>query len=215
MNLQAHPSFFALDLAARGATVPGVHEHVAQCSRCSAHLQRTSTPLLPPAAMLERVGQRRSGFNWIVVTGPIAAAACVVLALTMNRSPVAAVKGLPSASLFVRHEGTVNKWDGLTPVDVGDALRVEVDPGSFAYVAVVNAGRAGSPDVLFAGARPPGLVPGAWAVDETGRAESMVVLFSRRPLRTAEISQAVENVPRGADVWAVRFDIKKSERRPQ
>lgn len=80
------------------------------------------------------------------------------------------------------------RWDGRAAVQRGDRLRLEVAGRSFSHLTVVTPQDAERLRILYSGALTPesGLLPTSWQVDDCGESETLIVIFSHRPLGDPE-----------------------------
>ena len=201
-SVPAHPSYLALDRFSLGSAASEVVQHLESCAECRAYV--ASLTDAPPASGIVAVKadierQRRSRLRaWWTASSVLAAAACLLLVFgRFPQPPIAIVKdpaalqgapnyvgakGLLSVWIYVKRGPTTQLWDGKEPVFAGDRLRIKVDPAGYDRVEVYSLQEPEAPALLYAGAVSPGhdtALPEAWEIDGEGRAEHLIVVFSK------------------------------------
>lgn len=200
-DLFPHPSFFELDRLALSSDPAPSNPHLASCPECLAHVERLRQKL-PPPRWLDAMAQPRpqpQESQWSIWAGGFAAAAFAALAAIHILSPTERhppdpeirAKGLPAVAVFIKHDASVKRWDGLGQVHPGDSLRLEVNPAHFKFVTVVAPAAQGTFQVLFRGPVPQGqptLLPQSLRVDGSGGPERLRILLTDGPLADADLT---------------------------
>jgi hypothetical protein len=229
IDMQTHPSFLALDRLALGGDVPAeIEQHVAQCERCRAHLERVRQPMpvprwvgelrAPPARGLAGWARER-WVRWLWAGGTCA---LVLLALIVTRAGVVrhdevyiGARGTAAVGLYVKRGERVFLWDGLQRVQAGDRLRLKLVPEGFTQVAVFTQhANEARPELLFESPldSPEEVVlPPAWVIDDEPGAEVLIVVLAHG-LSAAELQARAQRGPEQArrDVWVRRFTLDKA-----
>lgn len=231
--MTTHPSHLALDLVALGGDAPSdVVRHLESCPACAATVaaRRTCEPLPAWAEPLHAAPAPRPRplsstvwhrLRWWLLPLPVAAAlaAAVVLVRPIPQAGPAGdsirEKGLPAVAVYVKRGDEVATWDGHTPVQPGDRLRLGIRGGGFAQLSVASLQPGGVPVVLYAGPLEPRgetLLPLSFRVDAAGSAEDLSIILSPRPVAPAAHTQAAgQPVPPGA--WTARLHLPKEATR--
>jgi hypothetical protein len=153
---------------------------------------------------------RRSVFAWWKPALAFAAMAVVAIFVTSQepqRGPDITPKGLgtPQAQVWVNRGGKVSVWD-KAPLHPDDAIRFEVRPGSYRHLTVVELQAGQLYRVLHsAPVASDGLSP-AWAVDDEGSQEEVMVLLSNAPLSDDELRRALAGE---GSLWSTRYTFPK------
>lgn len=204
-----HPSHLALDRHALGDASPDVAGHLETCADCRAHVASVQAPL-PRPAWLDGVERKPARWRWPVLVLSAALATSLVIAVR-TAAPAASdalrAKGTPAATLWLKRGEQVTAWKD-EPLREGDAIRLEVAPAGFAYLAVVSLSPA--PKVLYA-AQPDAtkattLTP-AWTLDAEGAEEHLVLVLSREALTDDAAARALGR--RDADVFAIDYRLPR------
>ncbi len=197
-----HPSFLALDLLAAG--LPGDATHVARCARCAAHLDRLRPGAALPASVRIRAAQPPAAElrpwwrrPFAQRGGRLSLALTVLLAIfavgrrwTGGDDQTVRAKGGPGATVYVLRAGKLFTWDGSSPIQPGDLLRLRVVSGGcpgherYKHVSVTGAGLGGEEVILYRGPMEESglLLPDSWQVDGTPGPERLQLVLSERPL---------------------------------
>jgi hypothetical protein len=221
----AHPSFLTLDRAALGRKTPEVATHLdaaGGCERCREHLASVEVvpaPLPPWLATLQprqarQVRQVRP--TWVLPVA-LAASALVALGLFMHLPAVrpATAKGAPSIALYVKHGDSVELWDGHSPLQPGDRVRLQISADGFRY-ATVTAPHQEQP--LFKGEvdpEKPALLPDSWRVDDAPGDEGLILALSAHPLEAGELEAAQSAKRRDAEIWTTELRLPKTTQAPE
>lgn len=237
-SVPTHPSFLALDRFSLGSAASDVAQHVETCADCRAYLASLTTA--PPAsgivavkASIEERGAR-SLRRWWTASSVLAAAACLLLmfgragrapAVLTDRVNEAApsegvpnyvgAKGLLSVWIYVKRGPATLLWDGKQPVFAGDRVRIKVDPAGYDRVEVYSLQEPEAPALLYAGAVSPGhntALPEAWEIDGEGRAEHLIVVFSKGTVKPTWDKWLRGEAPSGVAV--LPFVLPKSSTPP-
>ena len=238
-----HPSFLALDRAALGSRTAGINQHLAQCVRCRAHVERIADPGPAPALGRLRVAarptvRRPSRMAWFNGLTTAAAVAVLLLVVLVGRErsqigpadPVVAraapagetydtVKGGRAVGVYVLRGRHTFLWNGSEPVIPGDAIRLKLVPEGMTQVHVfsLGSGIAGEMTLLHRAAIAPdrdALLDAAWKVDGAGDREVLIVVLSSRPLSLASAQAAARSGGMGDALWVARLILPK-RRAPQ
>lgn len=224
--MNAHPSQYALDRAALGATVPPAEAaHLSACARCAAIVaSRREAPPRPAwlddvriPASRPRPRARTALLGWAALA-PIVAALVAFLVLPGRQHDADGIrpKGVPRVSVYLKRADAVVAWDGRAPVRSGDRLRLGVQGAGYGYVSVASVPPPpASPTVLYAGALSPEgetLLPIGFRVDDRGDAERLSVVLSARPVEPDE-HLAKANPGRQDTTWTTRITLPKEDRR--
>jgi hypothetical protein len=217
--MNAHPSYLELDRFALDGRNVATAAHTASCPRCRAHLDRLGRPVAIPSWI--QLVEQRDEPRWpawlrlprlaaVAAAGALTAAALVIAGPRTRPAAYDGVKGNPSVALYVRHEGRVALWDGHASVETGDGLRLEVSSQGFSHVAVATIDGAEVTE-LYDGQLSDGetLLPASWTVDESVGTERLVVVFSRRPVSSADLRAAVRAQSRTAEIWTTTLELAK------
>jgi hypothetical protein len=210
----AHPSSFTLDLHALEALpadqVATLRAHLAECGRCQALVDRDegerrrfSAEVFPRRVALLRARRRRA---WLVLVAPALAIAAVALLWARPRPPEVALKGGPALFAYARHEGRISAVRDGAALHPGDEVRFAVLPGEYGQVMVASIDSAGRASVYFpfdgaasgeiaGGGRAE--LPGSVVLDGTLGPERLFALFSRRPLPSRAVAEALRRVGQG------------------
>jgi hypothetical protein len=226
MNTETHPSFLELDRVPLHQAAPQTTDHVKGCARCQAHLRKLEEPIAVPAwaTALRRPAPAPKPSWWtLVLLGAAATAgAAAVVLLSSRPHPIApprpqgtlvAAKGSPSVALYLKRGAQVTLWDGHSPVQSGDRLRLEVGPEGLGNVLVAAPGGLAQP--LFSGAVDPKratLLPTSWLVDESPGPEALVVVLSAAPLSANDASAALSAHRRDDRVWTTELTLPKASK---
>jgi len=226
--MDAHPSFFELDLIPLGEGQPQTVDHVKGCARCQAHLRKLEEPIAVPgwASALRRPQPASKPILWwlTVLLGGAAGAVAAVGAAAFLFSPVrprpqefvgtlVAAKGSPSVAIYLKRGEQVSLWDGQAPVRPGDRLELQVSGEGLGQVLVAAPGGLSQP--LFSGAvdpKRPVLLPTSWLVDESPGAEALVVVLSAEPLTADAAGAAVAAHRRDERVWTTTLTLPKASK---
>jgi hypothetical protein len=223
--VDGHPSLLTLDRLALGAPAPHLTEHLAVCLQCQTHLKALAErlPPLPPqfAALPPRRARWRLPSFSLGAAALAAAAVLVALAIGLQPRPPASrltVKGTPSVAVYLKRAGRVALWDGHSPIQPGDRLRLEVAPEGYRYLAVASpAGGNQLGEPLFQGAIDPAraeTLPDSWLVDDAPGAEALVIALSQSPLATEVLADAAAHARRDPEVWTTTLLLPKSTPTP-
>ena len=185
--MSAHPSFRELDRIALGDDLPLVRRHASACDACSAYL---GTPAAPPTMAPLAPPPRRWRLPRLALIGaPAVAALAVAAALVLPsapKEPWIATKGAPSIAIFVKRGATMALWDGASPFQPGDRIRLRIAPHGFTHAAVaVFDPLTGGWSTLFEGevGGEEKLIPGSWEVDAAPETERLLVALDAGPVR--------------------------------
>lgn len=218
--MSAHPSMLQLDAMALGAGDESTATHVRGCARCSAHAARVQQELPVPAWVRDigrprraRVRNRWWLYRWSLIGAVVLFAAGSVLLREQRLKHGAqwegGSKGMPSIAVYIKRDGTVSLWDGLAPVQAGDALQLKVAAKGYSRITVA-ALQDGTLSELYAGAASgEGMLPRSWTVDEAPGPEVLLVAFSSAPLTKAGQAAALATLPRTREIWATRLEFVK------
>jgi len=204
----SHPSRLALDRLALGLEDGAVGAHATQCPECSAHLQRVQVEL-PVPAWVGEVRARRLPFpRWALGLAAAGAALLVLLWGTQPSEPPAiTAKGAPEAKVWLKRGETVAPWGGGA-VRANDAFRVEVAPGDFTQLTLVDRS-GGRLQVVHRGAVAGHSLSPTFVFDEEPGPEEVTVLLSREPLSEEAAKAAVDG---GTGVWTRTWSFSKETR---
>jgi len=220
---EAHPSMYALDLAAASGQQAQFADHLAGCAECAAHVRAAQERRALPdrlAALAPTPAPNAWRRRWAWGGGAALALALVVVvvALVWARRPApeprgvyVAAKGGPDAALYVKRGDRVFPWSPPERVRPGDLLRLAVVPDGFSHLTVATPGPGGW-TVLFEGDVPPERefdLPASWRVDAAGQAEELLVVLSRQSLRPEALPDLVVRRPRTSEVWTTVLEIEK------
>ncbi len=229
-----HPSCLALDRYALGVSTADVATHVESCPQCRAYVQTVSIEAAPES-WVRTVAESRSRLMrrwwsvewWFMGGGAVAAAAVVLIALMLpilparDDSPVRA-KGGAAVAVFVKRGEAVRPWDGRKPIRPGDALRLQVAAGAYAWITVLTPASksdAGLLSILYEAAidgDETSILPAAWHVDAQPEDEVLYVVLTNEPLAkvptAARLTAAMRS--REAGVWVRRLVLPKERTMP-
>jgi hypothetical protein len=220
--VSAHPSLLQLDRASVGAGDAGTADHLRACARCSAHVGRVQQELPIPAWVRELGASRRgaAGKDWWLhprsLLGAVVLLGAAGLFLWKIPSRIdqweAGAKGMPSVAVYVKRGGAVSLWDGVAPLQVGDAVQLKVAVEGYSRVTVAAVQDGTLTQLYAAPASGEGLLPRSWTVDDAPGPEILLVAFSRAPLTEAGQQEALATLPRTREIWATRLQFAKKER---
>lgn len=210
-----HPSMFALDRLVLGDADEATRTHAAACVRCTAHLKAVQVELPIPNWVKELEGTSRSApLAWwrpaFAFAAMVAVALVFVVPQLAPKDPYIGDKssGLPQTQVWVNRGGQISVWDGA-PLHPEDAIRFEVKRAGFTHLTVVEVQEGKLFRVLHsAPIASDGLSP-AWAVDDEGSQEEVVVLMSKAPLSDEELQRALAGE---GTVWSTRWKFPKEVR---
>ncbi len=231
----SHPSFLALDRAALGEASAEVKAHLAQCPRCAEHVATVSRPAPVPTWVSELANEPppRATRGWLrglaLATCGALAVAILVLALpdlAPNGTPASWPQGgssevllgnpsggnTPAVTLSVQRGAALQPWDGRSPVQAGDELRLRVvTPEGFSHVTVAVADGS-TWRVLSAQPVQPGRplqlpTESRWEVRGDGESERLLVVFSNGPVDLAQASQWHAGPQRTPSLWTLAFTL--------
>lgn len=201
--LPEHPSYLELDALMLGSDDAAARQHVTACEACQRHiesLRALADAPLPPRlrARMRQSAPAPSRRLWLLAPMFAAAAAAVaLLALPSLRpeveSSLTRTKGGPAVAIHILRGQEVVRWDGRAAVQSGDRLRLELAAPGYSQVTVATPQGEGLLRVLYSGrlaADSPALLPTSWQVDGSGESETLVVIFSHRPLGASELRRA-------------------------
>lgn len=198
-----HPSFLSLDRLALGAPVDAdLHQHVAGCQVCREHVAKTRAPVSPPS-WLSTVTAPPPRRSYLPLAALAAGLAAIVAVSAHTPEPRLSAKGLPAVTVWVKRGEHVIPWTSEGPVREGDALRLEVAPGDYRYVTVLEQDATGQRTLFETHVSPEGkptMTP-AWEFDGEGQGPHLVVLLSRAPLSEAGARSAVGR--RDREIWTI------------
>lgn len=118
-------------------------------------------------------------------------------------------KGAPGIGVYVKRGARVFAWNGTEAIRAGDLLRLGVAAGNYRFIAVCSRSREGLITLYRGELRGNGELPVAWAVDDAGDAERLIVVLSDRPLSDHEV-RAEAAAPRGSSaVWSRELVLPK------
>lgn len=206
----SHPSLLQLDRFALGQEEPSLAAHLEECTVCAAHVGRCQQPVPVPAWVREIKQPRKPlWLRWIAL-GTLATAALAIAVLPRGNYEVTA-KGTPSLAVYLRRGERISLWDGVQPLQPGDAVQLKLQAAGFARVTVgsIDGGEVHS---LYEGATSPNaatLLPDAFTLDASARDESLLVVFSQRPVTLEELRAARAGQPRDARLWTTVLDLTK------
>jgi len=206
-----HPSFLELDRLALNTGAAETERHTASCAACAAHLR--TIRLSPTAAPAWARRPSRPRIPFLPTFGALAAvcAASVVFILVPREDDALAVRAkaaAPSVAVYVKRGDRVSLWDGLSPLQAGDAVRLEVTPSGYTHLWVTTpvADAGARARVLYRGELPPAgttVLPVSWRLDGDSGAEVLDVTLAKRPLDDLE-----STVP-PTDVWKTRLVLPR------
>lgn len=198
-----HPSYLELDALLLGSADAAARKHVAACEPCQRHVERLrglAEAPLPPLlrARMKQAAPAPSRRLWLLAPMFAAAAAAVALLVLPSlraevESGVTRIKGGPAVAVHILRGQEVVRWDGRAAVQSGDRLRLELAAPGYSQVTVATPQGEGLLHVLYSGplaADSPALLPTSWQVDGSGESETLVVVFSHRPLGSSELRRA-------------------------
>jgi hypothetical protein len=208
--MSGHPSFLQLDRLASGIADTAVAAHARHCPECTAHLGRCEPPVAIPAWVRELPAPRESGFwrRWAAL-GVLVTASLLIAVLPRSHEEVTA-KGSPAVAVYFRRGDHVSLWDGVQPLQAGDAVQLKVQSGGFSQVTV---GSVESGQVLYQGAAQADaatLLPQAFTLDAAARDEALLVVFSQKPLSPDELRAAHEKLQCDGKLWTTVLDLTKA-----
>ncbi|HEX4382217.1 MAG TPA: hypothetical protein VH083_04685 [Myxococcales bacterium] len=207
----SHPSYLQLDLLALGDASPEVAAHAEACGACGAHLGRLAVPVAVPRE-LPRPKSRK--WLWSLLALSLSSAAAVTVVVLPRRHPEVTAKGSPSVAVYLRRGGQVSLWDGVHPLQAGDAVQLKVQ--SFGYSRItVGAVESKQVQTLYEGEAQPGtatLLPQAFTLDGSG-GDALLVVFSRAPLSPEDLRAARESLRRDEELWTTVLDLTKKDSR--
>jgi hypothetical protein len=221
---EKHLSMFELDLYfASSAPDARIAEHVAGCERCSAYLERLDAlqqglPLPSPRQAVSRssaLRRRPRGFGLTLAAGLMVLGAVTALLLSSldGDAPPVAIKGSPAVQLLVRRGEETRPWDGVSPVQPGDALGLRVACEEFSHVTVAAASAAapGGWSQLSAGPCPAAgaALPFTLVVDEAPERERLAVVFGMSAFDVPALGAAIDRQRLDAGAWVTRFELDK------
>jgi hypothetical protein len=208
-----HPSFLQLDRFALGSGSQEISEHLRDCQMCNAHFGRCALPVAVPAWVRELPKPRR--WRWSFLALALSTAAAVGIVVLPQRHPEVTAKGSPSVAVYLRRGERVSLWDGVQPLQAGDAVQLKVQ--SFGYSRItVGAIESGKVQTLYEGAAQAGaatLLPQAFTLDGGPGGEALLVVFSSGPLSPEELRAARESQRRDSRQWATVLDLTKKASR--
>ena len=220
--MSEHPSLLQLDRAAVGAGDQATVDHLQACARCLAYVGRIQQPLPVPAWVRELGASRRGATGkdrWLhrwPFLGAVALLGAAGLFLWKIPSGIdqwdAGAKGMPSVAVYVRRDGAVSLWDGVAPLQAGDAVQLKVAVEGYSRVTVAAVQDGTLTQLYAAPASGEGLLPRSWTVDDAPGPEILLVAFSRAPLTEAGQKEALATLPRTREIWATRLQFAKKER---
>jgi hypothetical protein len=207
----SHPSYLQLDRLALGDGSPDLAAHVEGCRECGAHLGRLLLPVAVPRE-LPRAKSRK--WLWSLLALSLSSAAAVAVVVLPQRHPGVTAKGSPSVAVYLRRAGRVSLWDGVHPLQAGDAVQLKVQ--SFGYSRItVGAVESKQVQTLYEGEAQPGtatLLPQAFTLDGRG-GDALLVVFSRAPLTPEDLRAARESRRRDEELWTTVLDLTKGDAR--
>jgi hypothetical protein len=212
----SHPSYLELDRLALNRAAPETAAHVAQCTRCIAHIAQL-TPVAPPPAWLGQLQPPRARARkrtLAAALGGLAMAAALCLALLRPDEPAYdGAKGAPAVAVHVNREGRVALWDH-GPLRPGDRIRLEVAAAEFEYVSVFTSQGSAKLSAMYSGRVPSHgqtLLPKAWLLDAAPGPERLLVMFSHAELSEQAASTLLKaHDPK--DIAIVWLTLPKSTR---
>ncbi|MHB8419465.1 MAG: zf-HC2 domain-containing protein [Myxococcales bacterium] len=221
MTETGHLSTLKLNARALGQLSPGdlggADAHLEGCERCRAlaaelaadddRFRREVFPrTLPRIEARAARGRWGRGARWGWIWAPAVALAALPVALLVLRTsaprPDLEPKGGPVFQLFARRGVQVFAVEPGSRLQPGDQLRFVVDPGELDHVLVASRDGAGKLSVYYPfGAVASGAVtpttrselPGSVTLDGTLGDERLWAVFSRRPLSSEEVLQALSS----------------------
>jgi hypothetical protein len=207
-----HPSFYELDRHCCGVGAAATEVHVASCPRCAEYVASYAPATTVPAWIQSPPRPQRAGRTaWVLGASLAAALTLAVLAQREPAPPYVGVKGGPSVSVFVQHEGMVSLWDGRV-LSAGDRVRLEVRPEGFDHVSVFSpSGDGETLERLYAGrvtAQGPLRLPTAWQLDDQGDADVLIVVLSRAEV-SPSAARALLRAPERSEVWLSTLRLPK------
>jgi hypothetical protein len=213
--MSGHPSFLQLDRLASGIADTAVAAHARHCPECTAHLGRCEQPVAIPAWVRELPAPRKPGFwrRWAAL-GVLVTASLLIAVLPRSHEEVTA-KGTPAVAVYFRRGERVALWDGVQPLQAGDAVQLKVQTSGYSRVTVGSI-ESGKVQTLYEGAAQADaatLLPQAFTLDDGTRDEALLVVFSRQPLSAEELRAARESLQRDGRLWTTVLDLTKKASR--
>jgi hypothetical protein len=227
VSTNEHPSHLMLDrYALDGNVSEDVRRHVTECPTCQANVEAVQRPLPVPTWAREVATKRplaaRKLFGWIAGAAGLSAAATVALlvmrpAHRVEETSYDTTRGAPSVGLYVKRGTNVSLWDGQSPMQPGDRLRLKVVPEGLTHVTVfspapASTGPAPTLKVLYAARVEPhreNLLPRTWEVDHAGGRESLLVVLSRSPISVDQANSLGSHANVQSGVWVWRLTMSK------
>ncbi|HZS35696.1 MAG TPA: zf-HC2 domain-containing protein [Polyangia bacterium] len=213
MNAE-HVSSLSLDLlhfdALSSTERARIEAHLAECERCRrdaeaarASREHCARQIVPRGfAPLTR---RRGWLPWLA-GAPVLAAAIVLLMLKL-RPPDIAMKGAPTFSTYVRHDGQVSVLRDGGTVRAGDEIRFVAVSETLSYLLVCSVDGAGKASIYFpfAGTESGTIdlrnrveLPGSVILDDAPGPERVFALFSSKPITAADATAALHAISKDA-----------------
>lgn len=232
-----HPSYFELDRmyleSSAAAPDHGPWDaHTQQCTPCQQYLgqlrvqgdsalpswvraQRVAQAAAPLASFWQRLWQwlkRPAALGPALLAGSAAVLLIVALRadlpISRGSDPVTS-KGGPFVGVYIKRGERVARWDGHSPLQPRDRIRLEVAGAGFPYVTVAFAQAAGI-KVLYSGELPaaaPTQLPASWQLDSQGEREVLFILLSGQPLPANAID--IEQLKKDDRVWVRELVLRK------
>jgi hypothetical protein len=204
-----HPSALALHELHLGAGDGEVAAHLGVCPECRQRLdelaadhRRFDEQVLPRTVLALRPRRRR----WLWALAPAVAVAAALWLWARPRGGEERAKGEAVLTVYAARGETVTRLEEGGALAPGDRIRFVLRPGGLAYAMIASldgAGRAtvyhpyGGAQSAPVGAEPRVELPGSIVLDRGPGPERIFALLSRRPLATAEVVRALEEIGRG------------------
>jgi hypothetical protein len=131
-----------------------------------------------------------------------------LLLFVWQQVPGVRPKSTPAVSVFARHQGRVVRWDGVTALVPGDAIRLEVFSTDLLHLIV------SSPDGtrLYEGAvvaSEATVLPVSFTLDAARGPEPLDVVLSKGPLSDRELHAALKQGRTDASIWVIHLVVPK------
>ena len=204
-----HPSFLQLDRFALGSGDAEISEHLRDCQPCNAHFGRSSLPVAMPAWARELPKPRR--WRWTLLALSLSTAAAVAVVVVPRGHSEVTAKGNPSVAVYLRRGEHVSLWDGVQPLQPGDAVQLKVQTFGYSRITVGSI-ESGKVQTLYEGvaqADAATLLPQAFTLDGANHDEALLVVFSREPLSQDELRAARESQRRDSRQWTTVLELTK------
>ena len=213
----SHPSYLQLDEHALGRLDPAITAHAAGCARCGAHLHVLAGPVAIPAWVKalqgESPGPRWWSLKGLFAVSTLAAAAAALLVASPPRPAheETTPKGSPTVAVYVKAGSAVSLWNGVSPLQAGDAVQLKVRPEGFSRVTVASV-EAGEAREVYQGAvlsKGVSLLPVAFTLEGPARDLRLLLIFSRQPVAPEELKRALDEPRRDRDQWTTLLDLTR------